>query len=202
MDRDCVEIGRIGARPTVDVEAQSFEEMDAFAMLKADHRKVEELFEKFELTNGKATKQSLAEQICLELKVHTVIEEEIFYPACRGKIEDDLVNEAYVEHDSAKLLINEIEAGGPDEEFYDAKVKVLSEMIEHHVEEEEKRSEGMFSQARAAGLDMDALADAMRARKATAMEEFQAGKPAQTLTLEGDDTDKAMMDKPSGAEAR
>ena len=182
--------------------AQSYDEMDAIAMLKADHRKVEELFAKFEETNGKATKQRLAEEICLELKVHTAIEEEIFYPACRGKIEDDLVNEAYVEHDSAKLLINEIEAGGADEEFYDAKVKVLSEMIEHHVEEEEKRSEGMFSQARAAGLDMDALADAMRARKATAMEEFQAGKPAQTLTLEGDDTDKAMMDKPSGAEAR
>jgi hypothetical protein len=107
--------------------AQNYEEMDAIAMLKADHRKVEDLFEKFEQTNGKATKQQLAEQICLELKVHTVIEEEIFYPACRGKIEDDLVNEAYVEHDSAKLLINEIEAGGPDEQFYDAKVKVLSE---------------------------------------------------------------------------
>ena len=131
--------------------AQTYEEMDAIAMLKADHRKVEALFEKFEQTNGKATKQKLAEQICLELKVHTAIEEEIFYPACRGKIEDDLVNEAYVEHDSAKQLINEIEAGGPEEDFYDAKVKVLSEMIEHHVEEEEKRSEGMFSQARAAG---------------------------------------------------
>ena len=176
--------------------AQSYEEMDAIAMLKADHRKVEELFEKFEQTNGKATRQRLAEQICLELKVHTAIEEEIFYPACRGKIEDDLVNEAYVEHDSAKLLINEIEAGGPEEDFYDAKVKVLSEMIEHHVEEEEKRSEGMFSQARAAGLDMDRLADDMRARKATAMEEFQAGKPAQTRTMEGDDVDSALTDQP------
>ena len=176
--------------------AQSYEEMDAIAMLKADHRKVEELFEKFEQTNGKATKQRLAEEICLELKVHTAIEEEIFYPACRGKIEEDLVDEAYVEHDSAKLLINEIEAGGPEEDFYDAKVKVLSEMIEHHVEEEEKRSEGMFSQARAAGLDMDRLADDMRARKATAMEEFQAGKPAQTRTMEGDDVDSALTDQP------
>ena len=182
--------------------AQTYEEMDAIAMLKADHRKVEDIFAAFEKATSKAKKQQLAEQACLELKVHTVIEEEVFYPACRGQIEEDLLNEAYVEHDSAKLLINEIEAGGADEEFYDAKVKVLSEMIAHHVEEEEKRSEGMFSQARAAGLDMDALADAMRARKATAMEEFQAGKPAQTLTLEGDDTDKAMMDKPSGAEAR
>ena len=178
--------------------AQSYEEMDAIAMLKADHRKVEELFEKFENTNGKATKQRLAEQICLELKVHTAIEEEIFYPACRGKIEDDLVDEAYVEHDSAKLLINEIEAGGPDEEFYDAKVKVLSEMIEHHVDEEEKRSEGMFSQARAAGLDMDALADRMRQRKATAMEEFQAGRPAETRTMAGDDVASAKAEDSLG----
>ena len=182
--------------------AQSYEEMDAIAMLKADHRKVEELFEKFEQTDGKATKQKLAEQICLELKVHTAIEEEIFYPACRGKIEDELVDEAYVEHDSAKLLINEIEAGGPDEEFYDAKVKVLSEMIEHHVEEEEKRSEGMFSQARSAGLDMDRLADEMRARKRTAMEEFQAGTPAETRTMEGDDVASALTDKPLGEGAR
>ena len=178
--------------------AQSYEEMDAIAMLKAYHRKVEELFAKFEETNGKATKQRLAEEICLELKVHTAIEEEIFYPACRGKIEDDLVNEAYVEHDSAKLLINEIEAGGPEEDFYDAKVKVLQEQIEHHVEEEEKRSEGMFSQARAAGLDMDVLADQMRDRKRTAMEEFQAGKPAETRTLEGDDVESAKADAPLG----
>ena len=182
--------------------AQNYEEMDAIAMLKADHRKVEEIFAAFEKATSKARKQALAEQACLELKVHTVIEEEVFYPACRGKIEDDLLDEAYVEHDGAKLLINDIEAGGPEEDFYDAKVKVLSEMIEHHVEEEEKRSEGMFSQARAAGLDMDALADAMRARKKSAMEEFQAGKPAQTLTLEGDDTQKALDDRPLGADAR
>jgi hemerythrin superfamily protein len=162
---------------------QTYEEMDAIALLKADHRKVEDIFEQFEKATSKAKKQALAEQACLELKVHTVIEEEIFYPACKGEIEEDLLKEAYVEHDGAKQLINEIEAGGPEDDFYDAKVKVLSEMIEHHVEEEEKRSEGMFSQARAAGLDMDALADAMRARKATAMEEFQAGKPAESLTL-------------------
>ena len=182
--------------------AQTYEEMDAIAMLKADHRKVEDLFAAFEKATGKAKKQALADQICLELKVHTVLEEEIFYPACRSRIEEDLLNEAYVEHDGAKLLINEIEAGGPEEDFYDAKVKVLSEMIEHHVKEEEMRSEGMFSQARAAGLDMDALADAMRARKASAMEEFQAGKLAETLTLEGDDTQKALMDTPQGSDAR
>jgi hemerythrin superfamily protein len=162
---------------------QAYEEMDAIAMLKADHRKVEEIFAAFEKATSKSRKQVLAEQACLELKVHTVLEEEIFYPACKGEIEEDLLKEAYVEHDGAKQLINEIEAGGPEDDFYDAKVKVLSEMIEHHVEEEEKRSESMFAQARAAGLDMDGLADRMRARKATALEEFQAGKPAQPLTL-------------------
>jgi len=182
--------------------AQTYEEMDAIAMLKADHRKVEDIFAAFEKATSKAKTQQLAEQACLELKVHTAMEEDVFYPACRGKIDEDLLNEAYVEHDGAKLLINDIEAGGPEEDFYDAKVKVLSEMIEHHVKEEEQRVEGMFAQARDAGLDMDALADAMRARKMTAMEEFQAGKPAVTLTLEGDDTEKAMMETPTGDTAR
>ena len=177
---------------------KTYEEMDAIALLKADHREVEDIFAKFEKATGKDRKQKLAEQVCLELKVHTIIEEEIFYPACRGQIEDDLVNEAYVEHDAAKVLINEIEAGGPDEAFYDAKVKVLSEMIEHHVEEEEKRSEGMFSQARAAGLDMDALADQMRARKQTAMAELKGRPdiPAETRTFEGDDVESALTDEP------
>ena len=175
----------------------TYEEMDAIALLKADHRTVEDLFEQYEAATGKDKKQKLASKICLELKVHTIIEEEIFYPACRGKIEDDLLNEGYVEHDSAKVLINQIEAGGPDEAFYDAKVHVLSEAIEHHVEEEEKRSEGMFAQARAAGLDMDALADAMRARKETAMAELKANyAPAETRTFEGDDTESALTDEP------
>ncbi|WGM40369.1 hemerythrin domain-containing protein [Caulobacter sp. NIBR1757] len=161
---------------------------DAVALLKADHRKVEELFEKFENAKGDGAKKKLAEQICLELKVHAMIEEEIFYPACEGKIEEDLLKEAYVEHDGAKLLINEIEAGGPDDEFYDAKVKVLSEEIEHHVEEEEKRVEGMFSQARKAGLDMDELGRRMFARKEELMEQAKAGGlgPAQTTTMQGD----------------
>ena len=180
--------------------AQTYEEMDAIAMLKADHRKVEELFAAYESATGDSKKQALADQICLELKVHTAIEEEVFYPACKGAIEEDLLNEAYVEHDSAKLLINEIEAASPGDDFYDAKVKVLSEMIEHHVEEEEMRSEGMFSQARAAGLDMDRLADLMRARKKTATEEFQAGKPAETRTLEGDRGEDPSPDL--GADAR
>ena len=139
--------------------------LDAIALLKADHRKVEDLFEKFETAKGDGRKQALAEQICMELTIHTKIEEDIFYPACEGKVEEDLLKEAYVEHDGAKVLIAEIEAGGPDDEFYEAKVKVLSEEIAHHVEEEEKRVEGMFAQARKAGLDMDALGDQMAAEK-------------------------------------
>jgi len=148
---------------------------DAIALLKADHRTVEELFEKFESAKGDGAKQKLALQICLELTIHAQIEEEIFYPACEGKIEEDLIKEAYVEHDGAKVLIAEIEAGAPSDEFYDAKVKVLSEQIEHHVEEEERRLEGMFSQARKAGLDMDELGDRLRARKAELQAQFKAG---------------------------
>jgi hypothetical protein len=158
---------------------------DAIALLKADHRKVEELFAKFESAKGPGRKKALAEEICMELTIHAKIEEDIFYPACEGAVEEDLIKEAYVEHDGAKVLIAEIEAGGPDDEFYDAKVKVLSEMIEHHVEEEEKRVEGMFSQARKAGLDMDDLGERMADEKKQLMAEYKTrGTPrpeAQTL---------------------
>ena len=92
----------------------------------------------FEKASGASAKEKLVRQICTELKVHAQIEEEIYYPAIRGKVEEADLNEAYVEHDSAKLLINELEAAEPDESYYDAKVKVLSELIEHHVKEEEK----------------------------------------------------------------
>ena len=138
---------------------------DAVALLKADHRTVEELFAQFEKASGDGRKEKLARQICLELSVHAKIEEEIFYPACEGKVEEDLLKEAYVEHDGAKVLIAEIMAGGPDDEYYDAKVTVLQEQIEHHVEEEEKRMDGMFAQARKAGLDMDALGEELAAQK-------------------------------------
>jgi hypothetical protein len=159
---------------------------DAIALLKADHREVEELFEKFENASGKDRKQQLAEQICTELKIHSMIEEEIFYPALRGKIEDDLLDEAYVEHDGAKVLINDIMAGGADEEFYDAKVKVLSEEIEHHVEEEEKRSEGMFAQARDTDVDLVELRDQMAARKEElkAQAESEGLPPAQMTAVQ------------------
>jgi len=159
---------------------------DAIALLKADHRKAEELFEKFESAKGDGSKERIARQICLELTVHAKIEEEIFYPACKGVVEEDLINEAFVEHDGAKVLIAEIEAGGAGEDYYDAKEKVLSEQIEHHVEEEEKRVEGIFSQARKAGLDMDELGRTLSARKAELIAQYKAeGLPVpETATLE------------------
>ena len=160
---------------------------DAIALLKADHRKVEELFEKFEKAKSDSVKTSLVQQICTELSVHTAIEEEIFYPACTGQIEDDTLTEAYVEHDGAKVIIAELLASSPDNEFYDSKVKVLSEQIKHHVKEEEMRAEGMFAQARDAGLDMDALGEQMAARKKELLAEFKAnGLPTpQTRSFTG-----------------
>ena len=156
---------------------------DAIALLKADHDKVEKLFQDFEKASGEGRKAKLALEICKELTVHAMIEEEIFYPACEGQVEDELLKEAYVEHDAAKLLIAEIQAGEPSDEFYDAKVKVLQEEIEHHVEEEEKRMEGLFSQARKAGLDMDALGEQLAARKQQLTSEFEAtGIPTPKLT--------------------
>jgi hemerythrin superfamily protein len=155
---------------------------DAIALLKADHRTVEDLFAQFEKASGDGKKQKLALQICAELTVHAKIEEEIFYPACEGKVEDDLIREAYVEHDGAKVLIAEIEGGAPSDEYYDAKVKVLQEQIEHHVQEEEQRMEGMFAQARKAGLDMDALGNELATRKEELMAEIKAtGLPKPEL---------------------
>jgi len=159
---------------------------DAIALLKADHRTVEELFDKFENATGKDRKQKIAETICTELKIHSMIEEEIFYPALRGKIEDDLLDEGYVEHDGAKVLINDIMSGGADEQYYDAKVTVLGEEIEHHVEEEEKPSEGMFAQARKAGVDLVELRDRMVARKEELMAQVKSEglPPAELIAVQ------------------
>lgn len=167
-------------------EAMADDYTDAIALLKADHRKVENLFASFENARGMERKRKLAGEICDELKIHAMIEEEIFYPALKGKIEDELLEEAYVEHDGAKVLINDIVAGSPDEEFYDAKVKVLSEQIEHHVKEEERPSDGMFSQARDADVDLVALRDRMLARKQELMARAEAGglPPARPTAVE------------------
>ena len=159
--------------------AKAEKKMDAIALLKADHRTVEDLFEKFEKAREAGRKGEIARKICHELIVHSMIEEEIFYPAIRGKVEDDLLDESYVEHDGAKMLIAEILNGSPEDEFYDAKVKVLKEEIKHHVKEEEKPGEGLFSQTRKAAekdaeIDLDDLGAAMQARKEEAMPMVEA----------------------------
>ena len=141
------------------------EKNDAIALLTDDHKKVKELFEKFEKLSdrSKVNKKKIADQICLELTVHTQIEEEIFYPAVREPIKaDDLMDEAVVEHASAKDLIAQIIEMDPGDYLYDAKVKVLSEQIEHHVEEEEGE---MFPKVRKAKVDLEALGEQMSARK-------------------------------------
>ena len=144
-------------------------QQDAIALLKADHRQVEEWFAQFESTRSDGRKQKLALQCCQALKVHTQIEEEIFYPAfLEATEEEDIHHEAEVEHDGAKKLIAEIEASQPDDDYYDAKVKVLSEMIKHHVKEEEKR-DGMFAKARKSDMDLKALGEQLAARKAALM---------------------------------
>jgi hypothetical protein len=148
---------------------------------------VEKLFKEFESAKGDGRKEKLARQICLELSVHAAIEEEIFYPACQGTVDEDLLKESYVEHDAAKLMIAEIEAaGGESDEFFDSKVKVLQEEIEHHVEEEEKSGSGVFAQARKGKLDLDALGEQLAVRKEELTESYKAtGLPEPELTTMG-----------------
>jgi hemerythrin superfamily protein len=139
---------------------------DAIAILKADHRQVEQWFEQFEKARSTERKESLARQICQALEVHTQIEAEIFYPAfLEATREKDIHHEAEVEHDGAKKLIAEIESSAPDDDYFDAKIAVLSEMIKHHVREEEK-GDGMFAKARQSRMDLKELGERLAARKA------------------------------------
>ncbi|MDM0079757.1 hemerythrin domain-containing protein [Variovorax sp. J31P179] len=157
-------------------------EPDACSLLDADHRKVKKMFKAYEeLTKSKAAgapqkKRELANEICMELTVHAQIEEEIFYPALREAIkETDLLDEAEVEHASAKDLIAQIEEAADVDDMFDAKVIVLGEYIDHHVKEE--RNE-MFVKARAArGLDLVALREQLEIRKEELMSEL-AGSTA------------------------
>lgn len=141
--------------------------MDAIALLTDDHEKVKAMFEQYESLGDRAlvTRHKLAVQICTELTKHATAEEEIFYPAVRAasKENEDLVDEAVVEHAAAKDLIAQIMSIDPSDELFDAKVKVLGEQIDHHVQEEEKE---MFPKARKAkSLDLMALGQEIRERK-------------------------------------
>ncbi|PWF48532.1 hemerythrin domain-containing protein [Massilia glaciei] len=138
---------------------------DAIALLIADHKKVKGLFKQYDALSdrSKASKKKLADEICNELTVHTQVEEEIFYPAIRKPIGDeDLMDEAIVEHAGAKDLIAQIGGMDPGDDLYDAKVKVLAEQIEHHVKEEEDE---MFPKVRKSGVDLVALGRRMAARR-------------------------------------
>jgi hemerythrin-like domain-containing protein len=133
---------------------------DALDLLMDDHKNVRKMFKEFEKVHAKASpedKQELVDQICAELKMHTTVEEEIFYPAARAAIEDDdLMNEAEVEHASARDLIEQLELMDPSDPMYDAKVIVLGEYVEHHVQEEEKE---MFPKVKKAKLDLNAIGE-------------------------------------------
>jgi hypothetical protein len=150
--------------------------------LKADHRDVERMFGEFENARSNDRKQELAEQICLALRTHAAIEEEMFYPAfLEATDETDIHHEAEIEHAGAKHLIDEIESAGPEDDHFEARVTVLQEMIRHHVNEEEKRG-GMFSKAQSSDMDLATLGRQLRERKLelmgeSAMEEGSRRQP-------------------------
>lgn len=149
---------------------------DACDLLDADHKAVKKMFAEFEeLTeargNTREKKRQLADKICRELTVHTQIEEEIFYPAVRKAINDELMmDEAEVEHASARDLIAQIQEMEPGDAIYDAKVLVLGEYVDHHVKEE--RTE-MFPKARASKVDLVKMRDALQSRKEELMAELE-----------------------------
>lgn len=146
---------------------------DALALLKADHRQVEAMFDEFEETNGAAAKGKLVQQICQALTAHTTIEEEIFYPAARKATKDnDLLDEATVEHAGAKDLIAQLQSAKPGDDLYDAKVRVLAEQIRHHVREEEHE---LFPEVKSSGMDLMAIGEQLAARKQEVMGQL-AGK--------------------------
>jgi hemerythrin superfamily protein len=151
----------------------SAEAMSAVDLLEEDHREVEGFFDEYEDLEDDQEKAELSAKICLALKVHTKIEEEIFYPAARKATkDDDLLDEATVEHAGAKQLISEIESMKVGDDLYDAKVKVLGEQVKHHVKEEEDE---LFPEVKSAKMDVDALGKKMAARKEELMTQL-AGK--------------------------
>ena len=143
---------------------------NAIALLRADHQKVTELFEAFEKSRAETKKSAIAEEICRELSIHATIEEEIFYPAAKAALEDtEMVPEALVEHDGVKKLIAEIE-NSEEGEMFDARVKVLSELVKHHVKEEQNE---LFPAVKETALDLTELGTQLAARKAELFEELK-----------------------------
>lgn len=136
---------------------------DALQLLRADHRKVQELFDRYGKARGEDKKAQLAREICAELKVHTQIEEEVFYTAAREVLSGEgLIDEATVEHASAKDLIEQIEREAPGDELFDAKVTVLGEYVKHHIKEEQN---DLFPKLKRSRLDLGALGERLAERK-------------------------------------
>ena len=153
---------------------------DALALLEADHREVDDLFDAFEEANGDAEQRECAAAICAALKVHARLEEELFYPAVWPALKDkSLIEEALVEHASARDLIAQIESGVPGQPFFAARVRVLGEYVRHHVEEEEDE---IFPQVRKGKLDLAALGEALAQRKQELKAGFAVSNPVIALS--------------------
>lgn len=148
---------------------------DALQMLADDHRTVEQLFEKYENARGASAQAKIVRRICEELIIHAMIEEQVFYPAVRDTVEEDMMDEAQVEHDSAKALILSLLQAEPDEAYYEAKVSVLKEQVEHHVYEEERQRGSMFAQVRKADVDLQALGKEMATLRKQLQEQAKSG---------------------------
>ncbi len=156
------------------VEQTEMGSVSAIDLLEEDHQEVDGFFEEYETLEDAGEKERLALKICLALTIHTQIEEEIFYPAAREAIERaELIDEAIVEHASAKQLIAEIEEMESGDELYDAKVKVLGEQVRHHVKEEEDK---LFPEIESSELDLEALGKKMAERKAVLLKETTTEK--------------------------
>ncbi|HLW24455.1 MAG TPA: hemerythrin domain-containing protein [Steroidobacteraceae bacterium] len=182
---------------TVTPQSAGTESADAISMLMNDHRTVEQLFERYRSAASKEEKAQIAQQVCTEIGVHTKLEEEIFYPACREKISSEPLDEAQVEHDGAKILTEDLLHGSPEDEFYDAKMTVLEQYIKHHVGEEEKPADGIFAQARSAGLDVNELGRRLQTRKAELSAQAQGGRfvppEVRSLNFQGNTQQEAYM---------
>jgi hypothetical protein len=179
------------AAPRGTVEVKNYEgklqrQPEAIAFLMQQHRQVETDFRAFQRAKTDEEKQTIANRICLALKVHTQIEEEILYPPAHEAVKDeDMVDEAYVEHDGAKRLIAEIEAMSPGDHCYDARVKVLSEYIKHHVEEEETE---LFPACKSAKLDLAAMGPELKARSEALeaqLKDDRTAQPSEAMTSRG-----------------
>ena len=151
-------------------EPTGMDAVSALDLLEEDHTQVDDLFDKYEQLDSAEEKKELALKICLALRVHTQIEEEIFYPAVRDAIENtDRIDEAIVEHAAAKQLIAEIEEMDAGDNLYDAKVTVLNEQVLHHIEEEEDE---LFPEVESSGIDLGALGQKLAERKAALLKQM------------------------------